>query len=202
MGGNGYTSDKTMGVNIHSCLAVTPDGLVLGALDQTGYNREEPRNERLTREQEKNRPIEEKESNRWLETMERVSGSISLGTKVIQVCDREGDMYELFIKAIVNGWLFLIRVIQNRLAAGNGKILDKIRKKAVQGRITARIPRDSRRNIKGRDAVLMVRFALFEIKKPHILNKNKELPQTIGANVVYVKEEKGICQFFPWQNPR
>jgi hypothetical protein len=27
--------------------------------------------------------------------MERVSGSIPSGTKVIHVCDREGDMYEL-----------------------------------------------------------------------------------------------------------
>jgi hypothetical protein len=40
MEGNGYISDKTMGASIHSCLAVTPDGLVLGVLDQTGYNRE------------------------------------------------------------------------------------------------------------------------------------------------------------------
>jgi hypothetical protein len=32
MEGNGYISDKTMGVNIHSCLAVTPEGLVLGVL--------------------------------------------------------------------------------------------------------------------------------------------------------------------------
>jgi hypothetical protein len=47
--GNEYIGDKTMGVNIHTCLAVTPDGLVLGALDQRGYNRPEPRNETLTR---------------------------------------------------------------------------------------------------------------------------------------------------------
>jgi hypothetical protein len=50
MEGNGYINDKTMRVNIHSCLAVTPDGLILVALDQMGYNREEPRNETLTRE--------------------------------------------------------------------------------------------------------------------------------------------------------
>jgi hypothetical protein len=106
MEGNGYISDKTMGVNIHTCLAVTPDGLVLGALDQRGYNRTEPRNETLTREQQKNRPIEEKESNRWLETMETAGGNIPEGIKVIHVCDREGDMYGLFFKAIVNGWLF------------------------------------------------------------------------------------------------
>jgi hypothetical protein len=85
MEGNGYISSSTMGVNIRSCLAVTPDGLVLGALDQMGYNREEPKNESLTREQQKNRPIEEKESIRWLETMERVSGSIPSGTKVTRV---------------------------------------------------------------------------------------------------------------------
>jgi hypothetical protein len=41
MEGNGFISDKTMEVNIHSCLAITTDGLVLGALDQMGYNREE-----------------------------------------------------------------------------------------------------------------------------------------------------------------
>jgi hypothetical protein len=53
-------------VNIHSCLAVTPDGLVLGVFDQTGYNREEPGNETLTREWQKNRPAGEKESSRRL----------------------------------------------------------------------------------------------------------------------------------------
>jgi hypothetical protein len=158
-------------------------------LDQTGYNRPEPRNETQTREEQKNRPIEEKESNRWLQTMDKASRDIPEGTKVIHVCDREGDMYELFFKAIVNGWLFLIRVIQNRLRVGNGKILDKIRKTAVKGRVTVHIPRDSRRNVKARDVVLMVRFALFEIQKPQILAKDKELPQSIMANVIYVKEE-------------
>jgi hypothetical protein len=53
----------------------------------------------------------------------------------------------------------------------------------VKGRVKVHIPRDSRRNIKGREAALMVRFALFEIKKPQILDKNKELPQSIQANV-------------------
>jgi hypothetical protein len=85
MEGNGYISASAMGVTIHSCLAVTPDGLALGALDQMGYNREEPKNESLTRDQQRNRPIEEKESNRWLETMERAGEGIPSGTKVIRM---------------------------------------------------------------------------------------------------------------------
>jgi hypothetical protein len=32
--GIGYISDKTLGVNTHSCIAVTTDGLTLGVLDQ------------------------------------------------------------------------------------------------------------------------------------------------------------------------
>jgi hypothetical protein len=163
--------------------------LVLGVLDQKGYNRPESREEELTKEQQRNRPIEEKESNRWLESMETVSEGIGEGTKVIHVCDREGDMYELFSKAVEKDRFFLIRVIQNRLTAGNEKILDKIRETEVKGRVRVRIPRDSRRNIKAREVVLTVRCAQVEIKKPLIQNKNKELPQSIQGNVIYVKEE-------------
>ena len=35
MEGIGYISEKTLGVNIHSCLALTAEGLVLGILEQT-----------------------------------------------------------------------------------------------------------------------------------------------------------------------
>jgi hypothetical protein len=46
MEGNGYIGGKTMGVNIHSCLAVTPEGLVLGVPGQTGFNRAERKKHR------------------------------------------------------------------------------------------------------------------------------------------------------------
>jgi hypothetical protein len=104
--------------------------------------------------------------------METADLAIPEGTKVIHVCDREGDMYELFCKAIVNGWLFLIRVIQNRLTVENGKILDKIRKTAVKGRVTVHIPRDSRRNVKAREVVLMLLCSKYRSRKslPRIKN--------------------------------
>jgi hypothetical protein len=90
--GTGYISDKTLGVNIHSCIAVTADGLVLGVLDQSGYNRPEVKDEPASHESKKVRPVEEKESFRWLETLERSTTDIPEGVKVITACDREGDM--------------------------------------------------------------------------------------------------------------
>jgi hypothetical protein len=193
--GIGYIGDKTKGVigplvRIHSCIAVTPDGLVLGVLDQTHYNRPQAKDDTMTAEVKKNRPIEEKESSRWLATMEKSCRNIPNEQKVITVCDREGDMYELFDQAVQNNQLFLIRIIQNRMTVENERILDKIRKKPCAGRIKTVIPRDSRRELKERETVLQVRYAQFEVKKPQIKNVNQELLPSLEVNVIYVKEEK------------
>jgi hypothetical protein len=51
--GIGYITDKTRGVNIHSCLAASADGLVLGVLDQSNYNRTEPKDESASHERKK-----------------------------------------------------------------------------------------------------------------------------------------------------
>jgi hypothetical protein len=81
--GIGYISENTLGVNVHSCLAVTTDGLVLGVLDQSGYNRPEPKDESASHDKKRTRPIEEKESYRWLETMENSTVNIPDEIKVI-----------------------------------------------------------------------------------------------------------------------
>jgi hypothetical protein len=188
--GIGYISDKTPGVNVHSCLAVTIEGLVLGVLDQSSYNRPEPKDESASHESKKVRPTGEKESSRWLETLEKSTAGIPEGVKVISVCDREGDMYELFAKAQSLNEPVLIRIVQNRMTAENKKILDEIRNGQCQGRIEVTIPRDSRSSIPERKAVLQMRYASYPVKRPHILNPVKTLPDCIEMRVIYVKEEK------------
>ena len=90
MEGIGYISDKTLGVNIHSCLAVTTDGLSLGLLDQFSYNREQAKDDSRTHDSKKTRALEEKESCRWVETFETSTAELPEGVRVITVCDREG----------------------------------------------------------------------------------------------------------------
>jgi hypothetical protein len=187
--GIGYISNKMPGVNVHSCLAVSGNGLALGLLYQPGCNRPEPKDEPASHESRKVRPIEEKESFRRLETLERSTADIPEGVRVITVCDREGDMYELFAKAQSLGEPFLIRIVQNRMTVENKRIPGGIRKRRCQGRAGAAIPRDSRRGIPEREAVLQMRYAPFTIKMPQILNPVKTLPEPITADVIYVKEE-------------
>jgi hypothetical protein len=175
MEGIGYISDKTLGVNIHSCLAVTTEGLALGILAQTSYNRTQAKDDSRSHESKKIRALAEKESYRWVQTLWESTDTLPAGIHVVTVCDREGDMYELFDEAQRNGQAFLIRIAQNRITVENQKILDKIRRKRCVGTVKTTIPRDSRKGHAEREAVLQIRYSNYEIKRPHILNKNKKL---------------------------
>ncbi|MDR0638596.1 MAG: hypothetical protein LBG27_06825 [Spirochaetaceae bacterium] len=90
--GIGYISGKTRGVTIHSCLAASSDGLVLGVSGRSNYNRPEAKDESASHDSKKARPIEEKESFRRLETLERSAQDMPEGVRMITACDREGDM--------------------------------------------------------------------------------------------------------------
>src|SRR5215510_14526675 len=114
MEGTGYISDKTLGVNIHSCLAITIDGLILGVLAQSSYNREQPHDRTRTHDSKKTRLLPEKESFRWIQTLGASTIDVPCEVHVVTVCDREGDMYELFDEAVCAGQSFLIRIVQNR----------------------------------------------------------------------------------------
>jgi hypothetical protein len=142
--GMGYNCDKTLGINLHSCLAVTPEGLVLGVLDQCAYTRPQAKDDSATHDKKKARNIEEKESNRWLTTMEASNEGIPSEITVVNVCDREGDMYELFEKADTTGRLFLIRIVQNRKTVDSEKIIDTIKNEPPKGSVKVVVPRETR----------------------------------------------------------
>lgn len=190
--GLGYNSQKTLGVNIHSCLAVTPEGLALGVMEQSSSTREFSKTDSKTAHEKKSRPIEEKESFRWLKTLEESNIGIPSDIKTINICDREGDIYELFNKAIDLDTTFLIRIVQNRLTTSNEKIIDEIKKEASVGSIEVIVPRNPMKNIKKRNATLEISFKKFELKIPKIRNKNNDLRNNVFVNVIYLRETGNV----------
>ena len=88
----GYCTEKSKGIRLHNCLAVSTAGVVLGVLDQSNDSRAVKNHDPKERWERKKRPVEEKESYRRLETMRRGNEGIPSNIKVINVCDREGDM--------------------------------------------------------------------------------------------------------------
>lgn len=81
------------GLLMHTCLAVTTKGVPLGLLDLNFHVRQPLSEER--RRLADVTPVEQKESYRWMQSLERAH-SITGDTQVVTVCDREADMYGLF----------------------------------------------------------------------------------------------------------
>ena len=87
------TGAKTRGLKLHSSLAIEAEGgLPLGVLRLHGYAPEPAKGK------DPHRPIEQKESNRWLEAYRDANDIATLlpATRIVSVTDREGDMFELF----------------------------------------------------------------------------------------------------------
>lgn len=132
----GYYCDKNLlGMNVHSCIAVTRQGIPLGIMYQQYNTRESTKDTHRTKEQKRSRPIEEKEDYRWIQTIQESRNYIPEGVKGIHVCDREGDFYELFNYAEQEKEKFVIRIIQNRSTDDGEKIMDELHKEAAMGQM-------------------------------------------------------------------
>jgi hypothetical protein len=87
------TTTTTRSLNLHSSLALEAEGgLPLGVLRLHGYAPESAQGK------DPHRPIEQKESYRWIEAYQDANHIAALlpATRVISVADREGDFFELF----------------------------------------------------------------------------------------------------------
>jgi hypothetical protein len=178
---------KTMGVKIHTSIATTQDGLNLGILNQLSHSGE-ANTEELTEYQMKTRPIEEKESYRWIESFNESMIMIPDDIDVTVISDREGDIYEYMNAVILKKRFFLTRIAQNRMTTDNEKILDSIKKTKIQGVIHVKVPRNSGKKIEAREAKLEIRFKQYEIKRPYKLNINKKLPESLTVYVIHAIE--------------
>jgi hypothetical protein len=87
--------EARQGLYLHPTIAVTPERLCLGVIDAWTWTREPGS---LGAPKDDRRPIEEKESVRWLEGYRRVCEEQAElpETRLIYLADREADIYELF----------------------------------------------------------------------------------------------------------
>jgi hypothetical protein len=101
------------GLHVHTTLAVTPERVPLGLLAQQVWARDPNAvGPRATRKQ---RPIAEKESQKWLTSLEAVLAARveCPQTRFVRVGDREADVYDLFAMERPAGVDLLIRAAWN-----------------------------------------------------------------------------------------
>lgn len=158
-----------LGMLLHSTMGVSAKGLPLGLLNQQFWTREKKVKKKLSkkeREREKSeakkRPIEEKESYKWLRAVESTKQVLSeqLGDSMPQIVfvgDRESDIYEYFEKIKQEEVGTITRVTHNRQVEGSEeKLRTHVLSQDVKKTLTLKVPRNRTR--KKRKARVSIRY--------------------------------------------
>ena len=96
-------ADKTLGLLVHSTLALALSGEPLGLLDVQVRSRDRRHfGQSRNAHQRNKKSLAEKESQRWLDSLRacQQAGRNCPQTTLVNVADREGDIYELFEQAL------------------------------------------------------------------------------------------------------
>lgn len=179
------SADFQKGFFVHSTLLCSETGIPQVVFYQHYWNRDP---EMLHRKKErKYLPIEHKESNRWIEGIERIKEYFKKypETKVINICDREGDIYELLSTANKGNSDYIIRSCNNRkLQNDEDKIWDRLKREKVHG--TYNIEVYDAQTMQNRKATISIRW-LQNISLSPTYRKGQAM-KPIKVNMVYLEE--------------
>lgn len=132
------------------------------------------------------RPIEEKESYKWLEVAKQAKETLDKAAIVTIVADRESDIYEEWARIPDAKTHLLTRVCRDRALEGAGKLYAHIDQLPISGCYEVEVPaRPNKRT--AHVAKLAIRYDRVTIKRPQKC-KDKTLPETLELTVVDVRE--------------
>ena len=176
--GTNQTGAKSGGLHLHSTLAVTTEGLPLGAL-RAECTAPKPKSKEDKRPVSAI-PIEEKKTFCWIEGVHDCMGLKAQmpHTSIINVMDREADFFEMFDDQRRNSSSvdLLVRAKHDRRTTGEHKLFETARQSPIQTRLKIKIPRQSARPKKSkqkarpkrptRTAEVSVRYIQVELNPP------------------------------------
>jgi hypothetical protein len=186
----------------HALVAFTPNGLPLGVLAASIWQRPEP--SPRARKRNDSRPIEEKESYRWVQGFQTASAfqkRLTDQTRVVVVGDSESDIYDCLAASQADGsgerggTYFVIRACQNRsLPNEDEKLFEAVASTPVLGRYTLDVrarpaaSHDNRKRKKARrarTAEMAIRAAKVRLTVP----KGKKYLPAAELNAVLMREQ-------------
>jgi len=186
LGAIGTKAQNQRGFGLHSTLAVTPGGQPLGLLTQDYLDRSvgDPAH---TPQEARMQPIEEKESYRWLQAFEKTLELAPEGVQVVTVCDREADIYELFVLAQARQAALLVRAADDRCLQDEAvkHLWSKVERQPSQGELSVQIAGNDKR--KERQATVSIRYCTVQLRPPW-RPEQKKLPG-VTLQAILVREE-------------
>lgn len=197
--GKNQTGAESHGLKMHSRFVLNDQGMPLGVLHTEIYAAQ-PKPDLEGKAD--NRPIEEKESYRWVQTCEDAHGiSRQLpGVHIVCVGDRESDIFELFDRRRRQGGSvdILVRAKHNRcLHDEERKLFEHMAQGKPDGRVSIAVPRQrekkgkpskpGRPGLPARTAEVEVRFREVTICAPQTPLLKDKKPITLHAVYLFEK---------------
>lgn len=192
---------SAVGLIMHSCLAITTKGLPLGLLDQKIYSRKPFPKEKIKIKRKSYcnaLPIEEKESNRWLESLKNSNNVFSNeNIQLVNICDREADIYDFFLLSENIQAKVLVRANHNRFLNNEclgsydscEKLWQFMQSQISQGTIKINIPKQDKQE--SRIAICNVYYSKVSLNPTYRKSKSKtEKLSDLNLYAIYVKENK------------
>ena len=175
----------------HTMIAVTPERLNLGVVDAKVWSR--PLDYKPTGTSRKQKPIEDKDSFRWIEFY-RKAGEVARQlpeTQVVCVGDREADIYELFLEGFKQEAAWLVRACRDRnlpeKKKGEKRQYEKLWASVAESPVVGQVQIDlpKAHNRKARKVTLSVQAMSVCLRPP--FRKGQSLSE-VEVNAVRVKE--------------
>lgn len=179
--------ESALGLYIHPTLAMTPDRLCLGIVDQWSWARDPEQHGGKDRQHRLQHPIEEKESFRWLEGYRRVCDwqTTLPQTRLVYVADRDSDLFELFEEGQGGEAAWLIRASQDRALIEGGHLWSTMREAEILGTVEFDLPATPERA--RRRVIQTLRAARLKLRPPY--RCDRKLP-VVEVTAILAREEE------------
>ncbi len=179
--------ERQKGFFLHNTLLCSNEGIPQVVFHQHYWGRNP---DSLSKKKErKHLPIQEKESGRWIEGVERVNQFFKPfnETIVINICDREGDIYELLECAPKqDNSHYIVRSCNNRrIKDETEKLWEQVKKEPIRGSYNLEVK--NHKTLEKRIAIIDVKWLNNIALLPPYRKNQKHLP-SINVNMVYVEE--------------
>lgn len=196
-------TEKTTGLFVHSTVLMGADsGQIHGLIDSKIYAREGNKRKRQKPGARNREKLAEKESIRWVESFERSleglnelgavrekEGGRSKAVQVVNVADREGDIYELLCLAQKHreaGMGLVVRSQHNREQTGaEERIWESLQASEEKGRLSINVARA--KGIQNEQVKVAVRFQQVNLQVPAHKAKYLGMSETPTVWVVEVR---------------
>lgn len=180
--GLGYLDHgKGEGLMVHSSFALNEQGCPLGLLHQKIWARDKSQMGKKKFRKEKH--ITEKESYRWIESMQEAENLLSGASLVVHVADRESDIYELFATPRRPGSELLIRAVHERKTLLGNNMWKEIEEQPVLTSFELEIPKVTTEDV--RKVKMHIKAGMVLLSPP--ANKS-DLPSLIVYGIIVQAE--------------